>query len=70
MECSSSAPITVDGAHGLVGEEGCDRAAVTVGGRGYAILLYTGDGAPAEYGRAWFEEVLATVDLRPEDAAD
>jgi hypothetical protein len=67
MECSTSAPITVDGASGLIGEEGCDRAAVTVGGRGYAILLYTGDSAPA-YDRAWFEEVLATVQLHPEDA--
>ena len=45
-------------------------AAVTTAGRGYWIQLYTGDDAPVTYDLAWFEEVLATVQLHPEDAVD
>jgi hypothetical protein len=33
------------------------------------IRLYDSTGLPG-YDRAWFDEVLATVDLRPEDAVD
>ena len=65
--CDTTEPITVDGGTGLIG---CTLAVVTSAGRGYWIQLYTGDAAPAIYDRAWFEEVLATVQLQPEDAVD
>ena len=48
-------------------------AAVTTAGRGYRIELYRSNDDPAAvapYDRAWFEEVLATVQLHPEDAVD
>ena len=48
-------------------------ALVSAGGRGYMIDLYTsGDEAwlDSVYDRAWFMDVLAKVDLRPEDAVD
>ena len=67
-------PIAVDGATGLI--EACHPyiVAVTTAGRGYYIRLYTptsNEGfAFAPYDRAWFEEVLATVQLHPEDAVD
>ena len=70
-ECVPSSPVTVDGATGLVGV-GCNAAAVTLDGRGYLIVLYTsGDEAWLDdaYDRAWFEQLLTTVDLQPEDAA-
>jgi len=64
----------VDGATGLIAANDCDDlVAVTSGGRGYWIGLHTSDDDPvvvAPYDRAWFEEVLATVQLRPEDAVD
>ena len=68
-------PIAVDGATGLIGANGCgDQVAVTTAGRGYWIrsLRRSGDdpSAVASYDRAWFEEVLATVQLQPEDAVD
>ena len=71
--CAASEPITVDGATGLIGSEGCNTAVVTSAGRGYWILLYTSDDDPAAvapYDSAWFEAVLATVQLHPEDAVD
>ena len=46
----------------------CTRAAVTSDGRGYFFWLYTGDDDPSlgeTYDRAWFEDVLATVQLQP-----
>ena len=58
--CAATEPITVDGGTGQIG---CTLAAVTNAGRGYWIRLYTGDAAPAIYDGAWFEEVLATVQL-------
>jgi hypothetical protein len=69
--CTATEPITVDGATGLIGADGCDIAVVTTAGRGYWIQLYTSGDDPvavAPYDRAWFEEVLATVQLLPEDA--
>jgi hypothetical protein len=49
-------------------------ATVAIAGRGYELGLYhgsTGEGQPdPTYDRAWFEEVLATVRLHPEDAVD
>lgn len=71
--CAATEPISVDGATGQIGAEGCDVAVVTTGGRGYWIELSTSDDDPdavAAYDRAWFEEVLATVQLVPEDAVD
>jgi hypothetical protein len=74
--CTASEPIEVDGVAALiVGEgegEGCpvDLAVVTLDGRGYWIELYGNDPEFAAYDRAWFEEVLATVQLHPEDAVD
>ena len=62
-------PIAVDGASGF-GSDGCTVAVVTTAGRGYWIQLYTGSGAPVMYDPAWFEQVLATVQLQPEDAVD
>jgi hypothetical protein len=72
-ECTATEPIAVDGATGQIGAEDCDIAAVTADGRGYRIKLHTSPDDPvavAAYNRAWFEEVLATVQLHPEDAGD
>jgi hypothetical protein len=71
--CTATEPIAVDGATGLIGAGDCDVAVVTTAGRGYWIQLYrSGDDelAVAPYDRAWFEEVLATVQLHPDDAVD
>ncbi len=71
--CATTEPISVDGATGLIGATGCDVVVVTTDGQGYWIQLYTSSDDPlavAPYDRAWFEEVLATVQLRPEDAAE
>ena len=70
-ECSATEPIAVDGATGLIGD--CEIVAVTTAGRGYRIRLFTSGEVPAPSLRtigAWFEEVLATVQLQPEDAVD
>jgi len=68
---TATLPVTVDGASGLIGGESCSVAVVTTAGRGYWIQLYTGSGAPVTtYDESWFEEVLATVQLSPEDAVD
>jgi hypothetical protein len=70
---TATEPIAVDGATGLIGASGCDVAVVTTADRGYWIQLFaSGDDPPAvaPYDRAWFEEVLATVQLHPEDAVD
>jgi hypothetical protein len=72
-ECTATEPIAVGEASGLIGSEGCDLAVVTTDGRGYWIILRrSGDdpSAVASYDRAWFEQVLATVQLHPEDAVD
>jgi hypothetical protein len=71
--CTTTEPIIVDGATGLSGGDTCDVAVVTTAGRGYHIDLYFSPDdpdIPAQYDRAWFEEVLATVQLHPEDAVD
>ena len=72
-ECAATEPIAVDGATGLIGAEGCDLVVVTTDGRGYWIDLFKSGDDPsvvAAYDRAWFEEVLATVQLHPADAVD
>lgn len=71
--CTTTEPIVVDGATGLIGGETCDVAVVTTAGRGYWMALSASRDDPdlvAPYDRAWFEEVLATVQLHPEDAVD
>jgi len=71
--CAAAEPITVDGATGRIGADDCDMVAVTTAGRGYWIALGASNDDPhatAAYDRAWFEEVLATVQLQPEDALD
>jgi hypothetical protein len=72
--CSSTEAITVDGAAGRIGAD-CRFAFVTTAGRGYWIQVYRsgddwGQDASAPYDRAWFEVLLATVQLHPEDAVD
>jgi hypothetical protein len=71
--CTTTEPIIVDGATGLSGGETCHVAVVTTAGRGYHIdLWFSPDDLDlvAQYDRAWFDEVLATVQLHPEDAVD
>jgi len=71
--CAATEPIAVDGATGLIGADGCNVAAVTTAGRGYWIELLTSGDEPSvgsTYDLAWFEEVLATVQLQPEDAVE
>jgi hypothetical protein len=67
--CPTSEPIVVDGADGLLVT--CNeplRALFWGADRGYVVLLYrSGDEAWLEdvYDVAWFQEVLATVQIRP-----
>jgi len=71
--CTTTEPIIVDGATGLSGGDTCLVAVVTTAGRGYHIDLFVSPDnldLVAQYDRAWFEEVLATVQLHPEDAVD
>jgi hypothetical protein len=71
--CTAPKPIAVDGAAGLIGGGSCYVAGITTAGRGYEIALSASDDDPdavAPYDRAWFEEVLATVQLHPEDAVE
>jgi hypothetical protein len=71
--CTVTEPVAIDGATGRIGSEGCNLAVVTTDGRGYWISLRASKDDPsavAPYDRAWFQEVLATVRLHPEDAVD
>jgi hypothetical protein len=72
--CGPAEPVTVDGASGSISEGGgCIIAALAVDGRGYFVWLSRSTDEPwldEVYDRAWFEQLLATVDLRPEDAVD
>lgn len=71
--CAVTEPIVVDGATGVIGAQDCNLAFVTAGGRGYFFWLYTSADEPSlstTYDRAWFEEVLATVQLQPRNAVD
>ena len=64
-------PVTIDGTEGR--RCGSPTAAVAAGGRGYAIALYVSGDDPAvgaTYDQAFFDEILATVRLQPEDAVD
>jgi hypothetical protein len=73
--CPDTKPITVDGATGVIGAGDCNPHLLYVakGDRGYLILLRVSPDEPwlaPVYDRAWFESVLATVQLTPEDAVD
>ena len=64
-------PFTIVGGQGKV----CTTsiAAASAGGRGYLMNLYTSGDDPsavAAYDQAFFREVIATLQLRPEDAID
>jgi hypothetical protein len=70
-ECGPSIePVTIDGTQG----KACGTTAATASGdRGYVITLYTSGDNPAEvagYDQAYFNDLLATLRLRPEDAVD
>jgi hypothetical protein len=71
-DCTGSEPIVIDGADGLISPV-CTFALVSSGGRGYLFMMYTsGDDADlrAFDSRSWFIDVLATVQLPPQDAVD
>jgi hypothetical protein len=62
--------MAIDGATGVIG---CSSVHLTTAGREYLLGLYSprineAPGAEASRYRAWFEEVLGTVQLHPEDA--
>jgi hypothetical protein len=63
LECDPIEPTTIDGAPGLIAL-GCFHAFAWLDGRGYLIWLYRSDD------RAFFDAILATVRLHPEDAID
>ena len=64
--------ISVDGTDGVICAGNLFAAAV--GGRGYFVRNYTGDGLPPGYDAAhdetWFRSVLATMQLDPAKARD
>ena len=68
--CTATEPIAVNGASGLIGADGCNVVAVTTAGRGYWIQLYASGDELSVYDLAWFEEVLAMVQLHPKEAID
>ena len=68
--CSAHMAVTVDGFSGQIGRYDCTLAVVTAAGRGYRFQPYTGSEAPLAFDHRWFEEVLATMELYPEDAVD
>ena len=66
-------PITLDGAPGVLVDcpERPIHALIWKGDRGYMVLLYRSGDDPwldGVYDRAWFDQVLGTVKLHPEDA--
>lgn len=75
---STGGSYTLDGAKGWAGGRvrvdqpaGCQFVAVATATRGYIIGLHVGaERHPELYGWGWFESVLETVNLRPEDAVD
>jgi hypothetical protein len=63
-------PVTIDGNQG---QQCGSLAAVSAGDRGYVIVLYTSGDDPAAvagYDQAYFNDILATLQLTPEDAVD
>jgi hypothetical protein len=63
--------VSIDGAQG--GMCASSVSAVSAGDRGYLILLYVSGDDPRDaaiYDQEYFKEILATVQVRPEDAVD
>ena len=75
-ECAATEPIAVDGATGLMAANDCGHGHGRRHNRGPRLLdrsfVRSNDDpdAVAPYDRTWFEAVLATVQLHPEDAVD
>lgn len=77
-EGSSGGSKHLDGATGFAASRvrgaraaGCEYWVGATPTRGYVIALYVGaEEHPEAWGWGWFESVLNTVDLRPEDAVD
>ena len=71
---STGGSVTVDDAQGFAGSrirQACEFVRVATDTRGYIFGVRVADGAHAEgFGWGWFQSVLETVDLRPEDAVD
>lgn len=65
-------PVSVAGTNGLMC--GGDLMATATGGRGYFVRAYTGSQLTAADAAAhdenWFRGILATLQLRPQDALD
>lgn len=72
-ECGSPVtPVTIDGGPGRLCGDG-SLAATWAAERGYLIKLYTSGDDPAAvagFDQAYFNDILATLQLRPEDAVD
>lgn len=63
--------IVIDGAQGGICSSSV--AVVSAGDRGYIVLLYVSGDDPGDadtYDQDWFEQVIATMQVRPEDAVD
>jgi hypothetical protein len=63
--------VSIDGAQG--GMCASSVSAVSAGDRGYLILLYVSGDDPAvgvTYDQKYFEQILATVQIQPDDAVD
>jgi hypothetical protein len=70
--CVPTGQVTIDGIEGVIGAD-CAQAFVSTGGRGYVFRIYRSGDDPELRGfdwTAWLEEILATVQLSPEDAVD
>jgi hypothetical protein len=70
--CEGTDPIVVDGVDGVMGAD-CGQAFVSSGGRGYVFWLYRSGDDPELQGVDWtafLNDLLATVQLAPEDAVD
>lgn len=70
--CAPTGTVTIDGAAGVLGAD-CGQALVSVDGRGYVFWLYRSDDDPeleAWDSQAWFENLLATVQLDPDQTID
>ena len=71
-ECTAPIqPVTIDGTQGQMCASG--YAAVSAGDRGYAIAFYVSGDDPAAvagFDQAYFNDILATMRLQPEDAVD
>ena len=63
--------IVIDGAQGGICSSSV--AVVSAGDRGYIVLLYVSGDDPGDagtYNQDWFEQIIATMQVRPEDAVD